>query len=157
MLAAGANVHVLSGETLVVDNQEESTDGVSMRDLLIHGNRANQTQNGLHNGLNWRRHQHHSLSHVRIEECDGDGYYSTGKSEVGDLLTRVTRPLHHTDVTIERCTGWGYNSSATNRQVHVKGLHVEKCGDPTTGNGGGALLDHSEDIVHGITARQLRG
>ena len=151
-LIGGANCHLLAGAGEVVDNQEESTFRVQIRDLAFDGNKANQDGLGGHDGLHFVRFPHHNLTRVQITDCDGDGLYTSGKSELGDMSTRTTRPIHHTDLTIEHCERYGYNASATNRQVYVKGLHTERCGSQATGEGGGMLLDHSEDHISSASA-----
>lgn len=156
LLAKGANCSVLAGKGAVDSHGKAvATDYFAVRDLTINGNRAGQNGAGAHHGMYLLRHRHLRLSGVRITECDGNGYYSTGAMPNGE--TEVVRPIFVTDLVCDNNNGWGISSSATNREFHGKGIHVEGNGVEHSNETGGAFLDHSEDIILSLTARNNRG
>lgn len=158
MLAAGSNCHLLAGAGDLDDKRSEvPTDFVSIRELTLHGNRAQQKGTRDHHGLFAVRHPHLRLSGVRITECDGNGYHSTGGSTLGIGGTQTVRPLWLADVLCDNNSGWGFYSSATNREFHGTGLHAEANGTKGSNEFGGAFLDHSEDLIAGFTARLNHG
>jgi hypothetical protein len=155
-LVKGANCSVISGKG---DKDSKGsvlpTEFFALRDLTINGNRTGQSGNAQHHGLNLVRHKHLRISGLHITECDGNGYYSTG-AVVGEG-TEVTRPIFVTDMVCDNNNGWGMHSSATNREFHGKGIHVEANGMTGSNEYGGAFLDHSEDIILGLTSRNNLG
>lgn len=151
-LAKGANCSVISGKGDKDANGRVSpTEFFAVRDLTINGNRTGQSGNQQHHGLFLIRHKHLRVSGVRVTQCDGNGYHSTG--QVAGQGTEVTRPIFVTDMICDNNSGWGMYSSATNREFHGKGIHVEANGVDGSNEYGGAFLDHSEDLVLGLTAR----
>ena len=151
-LAKGANCSVVSGKgDKDAKGRVNPTEFFAVRDLTINGNRSEQSGNQQHHGLFLIRHKHLRVSGVRITECDGNGYHSTG--QVAGQGTEVTRPIFVTDMICDNNSGWGMFSSATNREFHGKGIHVEANGVEGSNEYGGAFLDHSEDLILGLTAR----
>jgi len=155
-LAKGANCSVVSGKgDKDSAGRVKPTEFFAVRDLTINGNRTGQSGNAQHHGLYLVRHKHLRISGVRITECDGNGYHSSGA--VAGQGTEVTRPIFVTDMVCDNNNGWGMFSSATNREFHGKGIHVEANGITGSNEYGGAFLDHSEDIILGLTARNNLG
>lgn len=155
-LAGGANCAVIAGKgEKDANGRVASTEYFAVRDLTIDGNRPAQAGKVTSHGLHLVRHKHLRVSGVRITGCDGNGYHSTG--EVAGDGTEVTRPLFVTDLVCDNNNGWGFYSSATNREFHGKGIHVEANGMKGSNEYGGAFLDHSEDIILGLTARENFG
>lgn len=155
-LAKGANCSVLAGKgDKDGKGRVSDTEFFAVRDLTINGNRSGQDGKVTNHGMYLVRHKHLRLLGVRITECDGNGYHSTGA--VAGQGTEVTRPFFVTDLLCDNNNGWGIYSSATNREFHGKGLHVEGNGMEGSNEYGGAFLDHSEDIILGLTARNNLG
>lgn len=156
MLANGANCSVIAGKGDTDANGKLTpTDFFAVRDLTVNGNRTSQDGKVTSHGMYLVRHKHLRVSGVRITACDGNGYHSTGAAPDGG--TEVVRPFFVTDLLCDSNNGWGIFSSATNREFHGKGIHVEANGMKGSNEYGGAFLDHSEDIILSLTARNNLG
>src|SRR5207248_2073236 len=79
-LAKDANCSVIAGKGDRDSNGKVAdTDFFAVRDLTINGNRSAQSGKVTSHGLYLVRHRHLRLLGVRITECDGNGYHSTGQ------------------------------------------------------------------------------
>lgn len=128
---AGMDCHVFGHPgRLQSDGSQDQIVNVTFTDLVIDGNKALQDGAHTHGGLHLDQHPGLTLTRTIVQNCDGQGYYSTANGEFGTAGVHIVREIVITDSKSNNNNADGWFMSAANRATSYKGVYANGNGCP---------------------------